>query len=104
MRGKKQFKTMKYKYVWKDHTFVRLVKQGEKIKVSQWEEFESSCDPKLFRTYFVRLWENTNVAKEDIMTEDVINTSDIAKKYFEKFWKEPDKRRWPKTILQKLQS
>lgn len=102
MRGKKQFKNMKYRYVWKEHTFVRLHKQWEKIKVFHWDEFESSCDPKLFRTYFVRLWEKEETTTNTTIIED-IDISDVSKRYFEKFWKEPDKRRWPKTILQKLQ-
>lgn len=100
----------KFQYVGKGHTFVRINEKSDKVRVESGEIFESTRDPKKFRSFFVRLGTNTPTVKvEDntnvtqIKEDDTLDVVEATKLYVEKFGENPDKRWWVKTILSKLQ-
>jgi len=118
-------KMYRYQYVWLDHTLVRFEHKGEKHTIKHWDIFESSCDPKLFRTYFVKVDdneireeqvedinnENNNENKEQQETTPIVeetnkdeqlNLMEIVKRYIAKFGIKPDLRLSATTILAKL--
>lgn len=98
----------KYQYTWKEHTMVKTHKNSDKVKVVEWEIFESELEIK--NMYFIEVNSDVEVSKpvENIIKTDGLKTTldkkSLIKLYIEKF----NKRPWPKwsekVILEKLNS
>lgn len=98
----------KYQYTWKEHTMVKTHKNSDKVKVVEWEIFESELEIK--NMYFIEVNSDVEVSKpvENIIKTDGLKTTldkkSLIKLYIEKFGKRP----WPKwsekVILEKLNS
>jgi len=98
----------KYQYTWKEYTMVKTHKNSDKVKVVEWEIFESELE--IRNTYIKEVKGDVEVSKP---VENIIKTSEpektldkqsLIKLYIEKFGKRP----WPqwseKVILEKLNS
>lgn len=98
----------KYQYTWKEHTMVKTHKNSDKVKVVEWEIFESELEIK--NMYFIEVNSDVEVSKpvENIIKTDepetTLDKKSLIKLYIEKFGKRP----WPKwsekVILEKLNS
>jgi hypothetical protein len=94
----------RYRYVGKDHTLIRNKNKWPKQKIQHWDEFESSCNPSLFRTYFVRLWkkDEETLPIQETKKEQSTDLLELVKRYINIYWKRPNKNRSKETILSKL--
>lgn len=98
----------KYQYTWKEHTMVKTHKNSDKVKVVEWEIFESELEIK--NMYFREVKGDVEVSKpntdiiETSKPETTLDKKSLIKLYIEKFGKRP----WPqwseKVILEKLNS
>jgi len=92
---------IKYKYIGKEHTMVKISEKSPKVRVESWEIFESEI--KYWNTYFQEINKSVTAKFEDTRTTDIPSERwQLIKQYIEKFGKRP----WPKwtdeEILSKL--
>ncbi len=96
----------KYQYTWKEHTMVKTHKNSDKVKVVEWEIFESELEIKnmYFREVKGEVSKPVEVVIKTDEPETTLDKKSLIKLYIEKFGKRP----WPKwseeVILEKLNS
>lgn len=114
----------KYMYIWQWHTYVRFKKWWEKIRIEEWEVFETSFDKNNFSSIAFKflweyawtvkekkveidyskeiLWENKDTSSKKEVKEEKESRKKLIKEYFERFWKKPFPGRSNEEILDKL--
>ena len=96
----------KYQYTWKEYTMVKTHKNSDKVKVVEWEIFESELEIKnmYFREVKGEVSKPVEVVIKTDEPETTLDKKSLIKLYIEKFGKRP----WPQwseeVILEKLNS
>ena len=89
-----------YKYIWTDHTLVKISKDWPKVRVEAWEIFESNIEIK--NTYIKQIKSDFVSEKTTVDWETGIDRKELVKKYIEVFGKKPWPKRTDEEILSKI--
>lgn len=97
----------KYKYIWTEHTMVRLHKDWPKVRIENGETFESSLEKRVFSIGFQFLddciVENTTpMEKKKIENTIKESKKELEKRYFDKFGKQPFRGWSEEQVLEKI--
>ena len=96
----------KYKYIWKEHTMIKLTKNLPKVRIESWEVVCSEVEIK--NTYFEFIPWNVEEIKfedkrEEVKVEQPVSIKgNLIKQYIEKFGKRPSPRWTEEELLAKL--